>query len=407
MSVPKMLHPFAIPARTEFTTFVGGEGAEIIDSEGNRYIDAMASLWYLHAGHSCQPIIDAVTAQMNNLAAFHTFEKFSNEPAEALAAKISSLAPVDDSRVFFTDSGSEAVDTAMKLARASHARAGNPERRLIVSRDRGYHGVNYGGLAAMGLPLSKENFGRMLPDVMQVPVDDLEAMAILFSERGHEIAAVISEPVQGAAGVYPPPDGYLQGLRRLCDQYGAFLILDEVITGFGRLGTWFAGEFYGVRPDMITFAKGVTSGYQPLGGVIIGAPVRASLEADASWILRHGYTYSGHPTACAAALANIEVIGDGLMARVPHIAERLGSGLKALAADGAVDEARGVGGLWAVKLPGEMQSPPIRDAMMAKGVIPRPIGPTIAFCPPMVITDAQIDRCVDELATAIDECSRQ
>jgi adenosylmethionine-8-amino-7-oxononanoate aminotransferase len=401
MAVPKLLHPYAVPARTDFVTFVSGEGAVVTDSEGKSYIDALASLWYVQVGHGCQPIIDAVATQMKKLATFHTFEKFANEPSEALAQRLVELAPFDGGRVFLANSGSEAVDTAMKLARIAHVRAGRPERTIVISRDRAYHGVNYGGLTAQGLPLNKEGFGPLLPDVVQAPPDDLEAMAMMFAESGDRIAAVITEPVQGAGGVYPPPEGYLEGLRRLCDQHGAYLIFDEVICGFGRMGTWTASEYFGVTPDMVTFAKGVSSGYQPVSGVMLARAVLDPLEADPSWMLRHGYTYSGHPTAAAAAVANLEVLADGVIERASKVGERLGDGLKSLAADGVVAEARGVGAVWAVELVEGSDAAATRDAMMERGVIPRPIGNAIAFCPPLVITDEQIDTIVDVLAEVV------
>ena len=398
MAAPKLLHPYAVPTRQDYVTFVEGDGATITDSNGKTYVDALASLWYVQAGHGCQPIIDAVTAQMTKLATFHTFERFANEPSEALAVKLVELSPYEDGRVFLANSGSEAIDTAMKLARASHVRNGDPDRTIIVTRDRGYHGVNYGGTSAQGLPLNKEGWGPLLPDVMQVPADDLEALATLFAEQGNRIAAVITEPVQGAAGVYPPVDGYLEGLRRLCDQHGAYLVFDEVICGFGRLGTWTAAEHFGVTPDLITFAKGVSSGYVPVAGVLLNRNVLEPLEDDPSWMLRHGYTYSGHPTAAAAAVANLEVLGDGLIERAAKVGARLGEGLTSLAADGVIAEARGVGALWAAQLHDGVDAVAARDAMMERGVIPRPIGSTLAFCPPLVITDEQIDACVDTLA---------
>ena len=401
MPVPKLLHPYAVPARTDFITFVSGEGALITDSDGKTYIDALASLWYVQVGHGCQPIIDAVNTQMRKLATFHTFERFANEPSETLAQRLVELAPFDGARVFLANSGSEAVDTAMKLARVSHVRAGRRERTIVISRDRAYHGVNYGGMTAQGLPLNKEGFGPLLPDVIQAPADDLEAMATLMAEKGDRVAAVITEPVQGAGGVYPPPEGYLEGLRRLCDQHGAYLIFDEVICGFGRMGTWTAADYFGVRPDMITFAKGVSSGYQPVSGVILAPAVLEPLEADPTWMLRHGYTYSGHPTAAAAAVANLDVLADGVIERASKVGERLGDGLKSLAADGVVAEVRGAGAVWAVELVEGSDALATRDAMLERGVIPRPIGNAIAFCPPLVITDEQIDRIVDVVAEVV------
>ncbi len=400
MAVPKLLHPYAVPAREDYITLVSGEGATVTDSTGKTYIDGLASLWYVQVGHGCRPIADAVAAQMAKLATFHTFEKFANEPSEALAARIVELAPLGaDARVFLGNSGSEAVDTAMKLARAAQVRAGHPERTIIISRDRAYHGVNYGGMSAQGLPLNKEGFGPLLADVVQVPADDIEGMATFFASSGDRIAAVITEPVQGAGGVYPPPDGYLEGLRRLCDQHGAYLIFDEVICGFGRLGTWTASEHFGVTPDMITFAKGVSSGYQPVSGVILGRSVLDPLEADPTWMLRHGYTYSGHPTAAAGALANLAVLADGVLDRAPKVGARLGQGLQSLAADGTVAEVRGAGAVWAAQLHDHQDAMVARDAMLERGVIVRPIGKSLAFCPPLVITDEQIDTCIDVLAS--------
>ncbi|MDH3679240.1 MAG: aminotransferase class III-fold pyridoxal phosphate-dependent enzyme [Acidimicrobiia bacterium] len=398
MAIPKLLHPYALPTREDYVTIVSGDGATITDANGTTYIDALASLWYVQAGHGCRPIIDAVHAQMNQLATFHTFDRFANEPSEELAARICDVVPLADPRVFLANSGSEAVDTAMKLARISHFRAGQPDRTIIISRDRGYHGVNYGGMTAQGLPLNKEGFGPLLPDVVQAPADDLEAMATMFAENGNRIAAVITEPVQGAAGVFPPPDGYLEGLRRLCDQHGAYLIFDEVICGFGRMGTWTASEFFGVTPDIITFAKGVSSGYVPSSGAVLARNVVEPLEADDTWMLRHGYTYSGHPTASAASLANLDVLADGLLDRAKKVGARLSEGLKSLASDGIIDSARGAGAVWAAKLNDGRDAISVRDAMLERGVIPRPIGDAIGFCPPLVITDEQIDRCVDTLA---------
>jgi adenosylmethionine-8-amino-7-oxononanoate aminotransferase len=240
---------------------------------------------------------------------------------------------------------------------------------------------------------------------VNLPADDIEAVASFMAEHGNEVAAVMTEPVQGAGGVYPPPDGYLEGLRRVCDQHGAFLIFDEVITGYGRLGEWFGSTFYGVTPDLLTFAKAITSGYIPLGGVIVGRAVRDALESDASYFLRHGHTYSGHPTACAAALANLDILErEALLERAPKIGERLGGGLRSLRDDGLLADARGEGGVWAAGLKEEHDANTLRDAMLERGVIARPIGAdTLAYCPPLVITDEQIDKIVDTLAEALSQ----
>jgi putrescine---pyruvate transaminase len=402
MAKTAFLHPFAKPTGTDFITIVKGEGSVVWDSTGKSYIDAMASLWYNAVGHGRQEITAAVTAQMNKIAVFNCFDPFTNEPTEALAERIRGLAPVDDARVFFAGSGSEAIDSAMKLARIAHVQAGQPERDIIISRGRGYHGVNYGGTSAQGLPLNQQGFGPLLPGIINVPGDDVEAMANAFLANPGRVAAVITEPVQGAGGVWPPHEGYLQALRKLCDQHGAFLIADEVICGFGRLGEWFGCTYYGVRPDLITFAKQVTSGYIPLGGVIVGAKVRAGLEADPNFILRHGFTYSGHPTATAAGMANLDIIEkEGLLERSSKMGARLGEGLQSLVSDGLLASLRGVGAMWATVMHEGIDSVAVRNKMYELGVIPRALPGILTFCPPFVTTDTQIDHIVDSLATAL------
>jgi adenosylmethionine-8-amino-7-oxononanoate aminotransferase len=253
-----------------------------------------------------------------------------------------------------------------------------------------------------GLPLNRESFGPLVGDTIQVPAHDLDAMAAVLRANEGRIAAIIAEPVIGAGGVYPPHQGELTGLRTLADEAGAWLIFDEVICGFGRLGRWFGGSRWDVVPDLVTFAKGVTSGYQPLGGVLLARPVCDVLEADPALVLRHGHTYSGHPAGCAAASANIAVLDDeGLLARADPIGARLQAGLGALLDDGLVAEVRGCGAVWAAGLHGD-DAIAVRDAMMLEGVIARPLGTsTIAFCPPLVIGDDQLDRCVDALGTVL------
>ncbi|MDY7102885.1 MAG: aminotransferase class III-fold pyridoxal phosphate-dependent enzyme [Actinomycetota bacterium] len=401
MNPSAFLHPYAKPAKTGFRNLVRGAGSCVWDDAGNRYVDGMASLWYCQVGHGRDRMVEAVASQMQTLATYNTFDPWTNEPAERLAARIAALAPIEQGRVFFTSSGSEAVDSAIKLARLAHARAGHPERTIIVSREKAYHGVTYGGLSVQGLPVNQEGYGELLGGVENLPHHDIEAMAALFAERGDEIAAVITEPVQGAGGVYPPAPGYLEGLRRLCDDHGALLIFDEVICGFGRLGRWFAAERYGVTPDLITFAKGVSSGYVPLGGVVCGRAVCDPLEADPDFVLRHGHTYSGHPTACAAGLESIAISEDeDLCGRADEIGKLLGDGLRSLADDGILTEVRGDAAIWAAELPEGVDAAAVRDGMLERGVIARPLGNAIAFCPPLVITEAEVGEMVDALAAA-------
>ncbi len=403
--LPGLLHPFARPgaSRSAFLDIVAGSGAEVTDAQGNVYVDALGSLWYCNIGHGRAEIAEAVAAQMGRLEVFHTFDRFTNPPADALAERLVERAPMPDVRVFLTSGGSESVETAMKLARLAQGRAGHPERTVVVSRRPSYHGVTYGAMSATGLPGNQEGFGPLLPDVVQVPYDDLDALDRLADASSGRIAAVIAEPVIGAGGVYPPPAGYLVGLRERCDRWGAYLIFDEVISGFGRLGAWWAAEHFGVRPDMITFAKGVTSGYLPLGGVLVGPAVRAPLESDPDYVLKHGYTYSGHPLPAVAAMANLDIIEkEGLLERAKGIGESLGRGLADLVDREHVVEVRGTMGIWAIGLAPHLKAPMIRDTLLDYGVIARPIGnELLAFCPPLVISEAQMERCVDGTRRAI------
>ena len=402
--MPKaLLHPFAKPTRESFIRIVRGEGALLWDADGRELVDGMASLWYCAIGHGRREMADAIAAQVATLEAYSCFDPFTTDPAEQLAEVLCDLGPMPEARVFFTGSGSESIDTAMKLARVAHVQAGQPQRKLIISRVRGYHGTAYGGTSAQGIAPNKEHFGPFVDDVVQVAADDVEALASLMAQRGSEVAAVITEPVQGAGGIYPATDGYLESVRRLCDQHGAYLIFDEVITGFGRLGTWFAAHRYGVQPDLVTFAKAVTSGYQPLGGVFVGAAPRAALESDTDFFLRHGFTYSGHATACAAALKNLEIMQrESLVERANHVGARLEGGLRALAADGTIHHARGLGAMWAAGLHPEQNAMAMRDHMFTEGaVVCRALNTdSLLFCPPLVTTDEQIDRIVDAVAAA-------
>ena len=397
-----LLHAFAKPSKTDFISIVRGKGSLLWDANGRQYIDAIGSLWYCQVGHGRTEIAEAVAAQISTLETYSTFDPFTNQKADELAAKLQSISALPQSRVFLCGSGSEAVDTAMKLARVAQGQAGHPERTIIISRMRGYHGTNYGGTSAQGLPLNKQGFGQLLPEVVQVDSDNLEDLAKFMSDNSKKIAAVIVEPLQGAGGVWPPPPGYLEGARKLCDQHGAFLIFDEVISGFGRMGTWFAADHYGVIPDMLCFAKGVTSGYQPLGGVYVGAAVREALESDPNFFLRHGYTYSGHSSVCAVALANLAIIErEGLVERAKHVGARLSKGLGALATDGTIDHVRGDGAVWAAGLKPDQNSVTIRDRMIELGVIARAINTdTVAFCPPLVVTDEELDTMIDTFANA-------
>ena len=409
MPRPSFLHPFARPSAAvdEFITIERGAGALVFDRRGRAYIDATAGLWFCQVGHGREEIASAVADQLRTLDAFHCFDVFTNESADALCDRLAALSPVPGARVFLTDSGSEAVDSAIKLARLRFDLAGDAGRHLIVGRRHAYHGTTYGGLSVMGLPANMTGWGPLVGGAggqHRIEHDDLATAEAIFADRGDQIAAVIAEPVIAAGGVRPPPPGYLEGLRRLCDEHGALLIFDEVVTGFGRLGHWWGAERFGVRADLITFAKGVTSGYQPLGGVLVGASVLDVLEADDSFVLRTGHTYSGHPATCRAALANIDIIDrEQLAVRATDvIGPCFARELEALRADGLATEVRGVAGIWAIDLDPTRSALDVRQALLDLGVIARPLGTTtIALCPPLVITTDQLDELIAALRTAI------
>ncbi len=404
------LHPFAKPGApaSSFITIVRGHGSRVWDDTGREYVDGLASLWYCNIGHGRGEVADAVADQLRTLGGYHCFDRFTNAPADQLAERLAALAPVAGSRVFLTSGGSEAVDTAVKLARLAQARAGHPERTVVISRVPSYHGVTYGAMTLTGLPLNRDCFGPGIGDVVQTPKDDLDAVRAVFEQQPGRVAAVIAEPVVGAGGVHPAVPGYLAGLRALCDEHGAYLISDEVICAFGRLGAMFTAELTGVMPDLVTFAKGVTSGYLPLGGVLVAPSVHEPLSSDPAFVLRHGYTYSGHPSAATAALTTLDITErEDLPGRADRICGRLSAGLGRLVDTGALAGARGQGALWAAVVHPDVDVIAVRDAMLERGAIVRPLAPdAIAFCPPLVITDEEIDGLLDSLAGALGEAYR-
>jgi len=412
MNLPRVLHPFAVPARPadQFLEIVRGEGCRVWDAEERSYLDGTASLWYCAAGHGRREIIDAAAAQLGELEAYHTFARFTNRPEDRLAELlVDELEPIPDARVLFTCGGSEAIDSAIKLVRAGHKAAGDGGRSVFLSRHYAYHGVMLGGTSAGGLPANRDPFGTLLPDFFQVDRDSVDAMRDAVAYYGPErIAAIMAEPVIGAGGVFPPPEGYLSALRELCDECGALLVFDEVITGFGRLGSWFAAYHYDVTPDVITFAKAVTSGYLPLGGVIVGPRLRAWLEADPAYLLTHGGTYGGHPTCCAAGVANVELLrAEGLPERAAAAGARLRAGLDGLAGHPGVAEIRGEGLMQAIGLAAPLNQGAFTEALLARGVIGRGLAyaNSVAFSPPLIISDEEVDELVTASAAVLDELS--
>ena len=407
MTVPQVLHPFAAPARQagDYLEIVRGEGCRLWDSDGRVYLDGTASLWYCAVGHGRREIADAVAAQMERVAAYHTFGSFTNPAQQRLAELLMELEPIPDARVLFTLTGSEAVDSALKLTRAGHRAAGDAGRTVFLSRHYAYHGVMLGGTSVAGLPANRRPYGPLLGDCYQVERDSLEAMRAAVAYHGPErIAAIITEPVLGAGGVFPPPPGYLQGLRELCDESGALLIFDEVITAFGRLGSWFGSHHFGVTPDVITFAKAITSGYLPLGGVVVGPRLRAWLEADDDYLLTHGGTYAGHPSCCAAGIANLEIMrSEDLPERARHAGSRLRAGLDGLADRPGVAGVRGEGLMQAIALQPPLTAGAMVAALLTRGIISRglPYANSIAFSPPLIISDGEIDEIVEAVDAAL------
>ncbi len=408
-------HPFADMAQVSGHEFVieRGEGATVWDAGGNEYFDGTASLWCVNAGHGRAEIAEAVAAQMGQLATYQTFSAFSNRPAMELSDRLAAYAEpvVDDPRVFLVLGGGDAIDTAAKLARRYFNAIGQPERQHIIGRTQGYHGTHGLGTAIGGIAVNQDGMGPMDPQTTHVAWDSLEELEAEFERVGPgRVAAVFAEPVIGAGGVHRVPPNYLQGLAELCRRHGALFIADCVIAAFGRLGTWWGVDRFDLRPDMITFAKGVTSGYLPLGGVVVGGRVAEPFwEGEGAWF-RHGQTYSGHPTCCAAAIANLDVIErEDLLARGREMEDELARALEPLAEHPLVGEVRtGVGALAAVAIEPEVlaERPGLQFSLFAgvkeRGVLVRPLGDAVALSPPLVATEAQIEGAAEAIGESLD-----
>ena len=271
-----------------------GEGAVVTDTNGNEYIDATAALWFCNAGYGRREIADAVAEQLTLMHGYSSFGAYTTDATLRIAERLAALSPMPNTVVYLASGGSDAIDTAGKLARRYWDVVGKPGKTLLVSREHAYHGMHAMGTSLVGMPAMRNGYGGepFINDIVQVPAFDVDAVARLFEQRRDEIAAFFGEPVIGAGGVYPPPDGYWTAISELCKRYDILLIADEVITGFGRTGRWWGTQRYGIEPDMITFAKGVTSGYMPLGGVLVGERVRSPFwdEPIAGAVFRHGYT---------------------------------------------------------------------------------------------------------------------
>jgi beta-alanine--pyruvate transaminase len=396
--------------------------------EGRKVLDATAGLWCSNAGHNRDPIVAAIKQQAEELDYAPAFQ-FSHPKAFELASRLAALAPGDLDRVFFCNSGSEAVDTALKIALAYHNVRGEGARTRLIGRERGYHGVGFGGISVGGIVTNRKFFGGLLAGVDHLPAtysraeqaftagepdwgghlaDELERIVALHDAA--TIAAVIVEPVAGSTGVLPPPKGYLQRLRAICDRHGLLLIFDEVITGFGRLGYAFAAERYGVTPDIIVFAKGVTSGSVPMGGAIVRERIYDAFMRGPEHVVElfHGYTYSAHPLACAAGLATLDLYRDeDLFARAKKLEPAWAEAAMALKGLPGVLDIRTVGltaGIDLASRPdavGQRAYEAMARAFADEGVVIRVTGETIALSPPLIVRESEIGEIFDKVARVI------
>ena len=386
-----------------------GEGVWLWDVDGNRYLDGSSSLWYANVGHGRTEIAEAITAQLARMETFHTFGEFTNRPAEELAERIASLSPCAGSKVFLVSGGGDAIETAVKLARLFHAVRGEPSRRFVISRTDAYHGTHGIGTSIMGMPYT-EGFGPLVEETSRVPWDSADALESEIERLGADrVAAFVFEPVIASGGVHVPPDGYLERVYEICRRHGVLTIADAVVNAFGRLGTWLGVERWNLQPDMIVFAKGVTSGYLPLGGVVVGPAVAAPFFEKGGATFTHGITYSGHATCCAAALANLDLLAaDDLVYRARELEQPFYDRLASLETHPLVGEVRGGVGLMAAVALAE-------DALAAKpslarefwlearrqGVFTRALFDGVAVAPPLVVTEADQEFLVDRLGRAL------
>ncbi|MCC5986519.1 MAG: aminotransferase class III-fold pyridoxal phosphate-dependent enzyme [Pararhodobacter sp.] len=408
------------------------EGACLFDSEGNRLIDGMGGLWCVNMGYGRSELLDAAAAQMRELPYYNTFFKTTTPVAAELAADLARVTPAGLDRVFFANSGSEANDTNIRLARSYWARLGRPERRAIISRKFAYHGSTIAAASLTGLESMHDIPGVPIPDIHHAPAPFWWAEGGARSPEEHgrhaaqgleemiravgpeNIAAFIGEPVQGAGGVIVPPPGYWEEVQRICARHDILLIADEVITGFGRTGNWFGCETYGIRPDIMTVAKGLSSGYLPISASIFGDRL-AEVLMERPGRFPHGYTYSGHPVAAAVARANLALMQrERIVERVrdeigPYFLEKL----RSLLDHPLVGELRGVGLMAAVELtrdktgrapvePVGSLATPVRNLCFARGLVTRAVRDCLVFSPPLIISEGEIDEAVGILRGCLD-----
>jgi adenosylmethionine-8-amino-7-oxononanoate aminotransferase len=428
-----LIHPLFHPNdQKEPFVWVQGSGAMLRTADGREFIDGLACLWNVNVGHGRKELAQAAARQMEQLAFASGYTGSTTLPAVQLGEKLTSVMYPSIKRFFFTSGGGEANDSAIKTARFFWNSQGKPDKNKIISLEHGYHGVTLAAMSATGIPAYWPMFGGRLPGFVQiassypyrfvhedtsvspgVAAANLLEKAIL-AEGPETVAAFIAEPVQAAGGLIVPPDGYFKRVREICDKYDVLMISDEVITGFGRTGRWFGLERHGVQPDMISFAKGITSGYVPLGGIGLSERVyRVIAEAPPERRWMHAFTYSGHPTMCAVALANLEIIErEGLVEEAERKGRRLLAGLRQLSTLEHVGEVRGIGLMAGIELVQDKASrkafaPALKvgerlfRACVQRGLFSRFRGDIFMLAPPFVITDEQIDRVVNILGDAI------
>lgn len=404
-------HPFsdmgAVERDGEFV-IARGQGVHVFDAAGRRYLDATAGLWFTNVGHGRAELAEAAARQMRTLAAYSTFGDYVTQPTVELAERLAGIAPVPGSKVFFTSGGSDSVETAAKLARRYWVEAGQPEKTVVIGRQKAYHGMHYAGTALSGIPGNSEGYGVLVPDTATVVWDDVEDLRSTIERIGPgHVAAFFCEPVIGAGGVYPPPEDYLAGVRKLCTELDVLFVADEVVTGFGRIGgSWFASTRFGLEPDLVTTAKGLTSGYLPMGAVLVAPRVaQPFFRPDGGVWLRHGYTYSGHATAAAVALANLAIIErEGLLDEAARLETTLARHLGPLADHERVAEVRcGTGALVAVQLADPTAAAGLARRLRDFGVATRAVGTgAIQVSPAFVMTDGEVAEVADSMARALD-----
>jgi adenosylmethionine-8-amino-7-oxononanoate aminotransferase len=412
----RLWHPFAAMGKVDGHELVltRGDGSRVWDADGNEYLDGTAGLWFANVGHGRSEIADAVATQLRTLAAHHVFGDHANEPALALAARVADLAPLDDAAVLFGTGGAEAVDTAAKIVRRYWALVGQPDRTVIVSRRYAYHGTNAYGTSLSGIPAVRDGYGTLVEDVAEVAHDDPTDLERVLDELGPRAAAFMGEPMIGAGGAIPAVEGYWPEVERICRERDVLLVADEVISGFGRLGRWFGCERYGFTPDLMTCAKGISSGYVPLGAVVVGGRVREPFWREDAAPFVHGGTYSGHTGACVAALVNLDILERELLVeRVATLEPTLAQLLEPVRELTGVADVRSVGLAGAVELDGGLlaDNPAAGAAVVLaarrRGVLTRLLrGVALQISPPFVVTEDELERIVDGIAAALQEVVR-